>query len=103
MSGCLVGLGYWFFMVAIPAFFRFIRFLLILMMISISSLFVGVGTAIDRIAGAWIEQSAGNGIHIGYHPAARSGMRAVAGFLLVVGWLLSIGFIVLMVSMIANG
>lgn len=103
MSGCLVGLGYWFFMVAIPVLFRFIRFLLILMIISISSLFVGVGTAIDRISGAWIEQSAGDGIHLGYHPVARSGMKAAAGFLLVIGWLLSIGFILLMVSMIANG
>ena len=79
------------------AIFRILSFMLILMVTSISSLFVGVNVATDRIASSWIEQSTGMGFPLGYTQTARDGLRAVAGMMLVLGWLLDIGVIYLLV------
>jgi hypothetical protein len=103
MSGCLVELIFRLVGMVFEAIFRLIGFVLMLMVAAVSSLFVGVDEATDRIADSWLEQTAGAGVNIGYSPAAREGAKAAAGFMLVVGWLLSIGAIWLIVSMIANG
>jgi hypothetical protein len=59
--------------------FRLLGFGVTLMVTSVASLLIGVDEATDRIAAAWIEQSTGNGLMIGYNPAAREGLRAAAG------------------------
>jgi hypothetical protein len=99
MFGCMVGL----IATIIAGIFRLVGFVLMLMVTSVSSLFIGVDEATARIANSWLEQSAGMGVHIGYSPAAREGARAAAGFMLVVGWLLSIGAVWWIVSAVANG
>lgn len=102
MSGCLVGLA-WNMMVALlTAIFRLMCFLLLVMVTAISSLFVGVDVAVDRIANSWIEQTAGRGLNIGYNPTARNGMRVGAVALLIVGWILSIGVVVLIVRLFGS-
>lgn len=102
MSGCLVGLIWNLMVVVLMAVIRVIGFLVMLMVTSVASLFVGVETAIDRISVSWIEQSTGGGIPIGYNPAAREGLRAAAGGLLVLGWFLNIVVIFLLLSLLVN-
>lgn len=98
MFGCMVGMIATIF----AAIFRVIGFLVLLMVTSVSSLFVGVDEATDRISESWLEQSAGMGMNIGYSPAARDSAKAAAWFMLVVGWLLTIGAVYIIVSLIVN-
>jgi hypothetical protein len=103
MFGCLVGLTYTIVTAVFTVIFRIVGMVLMMMAMSVGSLFVGVDTAIDRIAFSWIEQATGDGIQIGYNPVARDGVRMAAGLVLVMGWILDIGLIYLIVSIVANG
>lgn len=102
MSGCLVGLAWNLFVTVTTVIFRVIGFVLMLMVTALASLFVGVNTAIDRIAASWIEQFSGNGVNIGYTETSRNGAKVAAGTLLVVGWALNIVVIFLVLSMVVN-
>ena len=113
MRGCLVGLiarvvgGMLMILVNVIwilllAALRVLWFLVMLMVTSTVSLFVGVNTAIDRITFSWIEQATGNGVMIGYNQASRSGLKVAAGLMIFIGWLLTIGTIYFIVTMFAN-
>jgi len=99
MFGCVVGL----IVAVVVAVVGLIRLTLMLMTTSVSSLIVGPGQAVDRIADSWIEQSAGRGMNLGYNPVTRNGTRVGAVILLVIGWIVTIGVVFLIVSLIANG
>jgi hypothetical protein len=102
MRGCLVELIWRLMVFAIIVIFRVIGFMLMLMVVSVSSLFVGVEEATNRIAFSWIQQATGNGIMIGYNPIAREALKLAAALMLVVGWLLTIATVWWIVSMVAN-
>lgn len=102
MRWCLVGLIWNVITALFAAIFRVMGFLVMLMITSISSLFIGVNRATDRIAASWIEDAAGRGMNIGYRPAGRAGMKVAAWLLLIVGWFLTIWVIYLIVAAIAN-
>jgi hypothetical protein len=98
MFGCVVGL----IVAVLVAVVGLIRVTIMLMATSVSSLVVGPDRAAERIADSWIEQSAGQGVNIGYNTVTRSGVKAGAWILLIVGWIVTIGVIVLILSMIVN-
>jgi hypothetical protein len=67
---------------------------------SVTSLFVGVPTAVQRIADSWIEDATSAGIPVGYHQALRTGAMVVAAITLVFGWVVLAGLTVFIISLI---
>jgi hypothetical protein len=81
---------------------RIIGFMVMLMATAVASLFIGFDTATDRISTYWIQQSAGQGVNLGYNPNVREGLKTAAGGLLFLGWLLNIGVFIMILLMMAN-
>lgn len=106
MRGCLVGLT-WHLLTAIfslvlTVLIRVGIFAIMLMVMSIASLFVGFERATARISQRWIEQATSHGVNLGYNPTTRSGMRVIATLMLVIGWLVTIGVIYVIVMLAVN-
>ncbi len=84
----------------IPWIWRFIRLAFFLAITSISSIYVGVPTAVKRIADNWIEQATAAGLTLGYYPALRSGAMVVASITLILGWLVLASLTVWIVNIV---
>lgn len=70
-----------------PYVWRFARMLFFLTITAISSIYLGVPTAVNRIADNWIEEATAAGLPIGYHRWLRIGARVVASITLFLGWM----------------
>jgi hypothetical protein len=73
---------------------------LMLMVTAITSIFVGIPTAINRIADSWIQQATEGGIPLGYHPAIRMTARVMASITLILGWLIFASLTISLIGLI---
>jgi hypothetical protein len=79
---------------------RFIRLLVLLSITAVTSIFVGIPTAVNRIADSWIEQATEGGIPLGFHPTLRTMAQVTASITLVLGWLIIASITVYIVRLI---
>jgi hypothetical protein len=79
----------------IPRLLQLLRWMFFLSATSITSLFVGVPTSVERMADSWIADS---GLPLDY----REGIKAVAYVTLVLGWLVIIALIFFVGWLIAS-
>lgn len=78
----------------------FLRLAGSLAVISLTSIFVGIPTSIDRIAESWSQQAGQAGVPVTTIPALKSGARVIAVIALVLGWLVLANFTIFLVRLL---
>lgn len=86
--------------IVLPWIWRFIRLAGSLMVISITSIYVGIPTSIERIADSWTVQASEAGLPVNYHPALKIGARIAAVIVMVLGWLVLANFTIFLVRLL---
>lgn len=86
----------------IPLVFALLRQMFTLIFVSISSLFVGVPVATERIADNWTAEATNAGIPRDHAETIHSVAKVIAFGILVVGWALILFLLVGLVSMIVS-
>lgn len=66
---------------------RMIRLAFWLAITAISSIWVGVPLAVNRISDTWIQEATSMGLPLSYHAVLRTGAKIVASITLILGWL----------------
>lgn len=87
----------------IPRLLRLLGLMFFLSATSITSLFVGVPTAVERIADSWTEEATSNGIPLGTRPELRNGLIALAYLVLILGWVVIIGVVIFLIQLLVSG
>lgn len=77
--------------------------LFFLSLTSVTSLFVGVPLAVDRLANSWIEDATNRGLAWAYNPDIREGLKALAYTVLIMGWITTIALLIFVISLLVNG
>lgn len=88
--------------IVLPLIGRFLRLAGSLAVISLTSIFVGIPTSIDRIAESWSQQAGEAGVPATTLPALKSGARIIAVIALVLGWLILANLTILLVRLLMN-
>lgn len=102
MRGQLVRLTFVFIGWVLTLALRTAGMLFMLMITSVTSLFVGVPTAIERIADSWIEEATNAGLSMGYHQSLRTASTVVAYITLILGWLILASLTVFIIRLITS-
>lgn len=85
---------------ALPWIYRILRMMYFLAMTSLTSIWVGVPTAVSRISDHWIREATATGLPLGYHQALRTGAVIVASITLFLGWLVLASFTVFLLNFV---
>lgn len=96
----LVRLTFTFVRWVIPWIMRFLRLLGSLLITSISSIYVGIPKAVERISDSWTEQAGEMGLPVSYHRVLRIGARTVATITLILGWLVLASLTVYLIRLV---
>lgn len=83
-----------------PILWRVLRMMFFLATTSLTSIWVGVPTAVGRIADHWIREASAVGLPLNYHQALRTGAIVVASVTLFLGWLILASFTVLLLNFV---
>ena len=86
--------------IVLPLIGRFLRLAGSLAIISLTSIFVGIPTSIDRIAESWSRQAGEAGVPATTLPALKSGARVIAVIALVLGWLILANLTIILVRLL---
>lgn len=84
----------------LPWIWRFIRLAFNLAITCTTSIFVGIPTAVNRIADSWISEATAAGLPLGYHPVLRTGALVVASITLILGWLVLASLTIFVIRLI---
>lgn len=86
--------------IVLPLIGRFLRLAGSLAVISLTSIFVGIPTSIDRIAESWSQQAGEAGVPATTLPALKSGARVIAVIALVLGWLILANLTIVLIRLL---
>ena len=84
----------------IPWLIRFLRLMGSLLITAISSIYVGIPKAIERISDSWTEQATEMGLPVSFHRVLRIGAKTVATITLILGWMVLASLTVYLIRLI---